>query len=80
MADGRRQVSEFLLPGGVFGLDALDRYDFAAEALEDGLIRRFPRRRVEALAGENAALSQQLRQLVSQKLRQAHERILGSGG
>jgi CRP-like cAMP-binding protein len=76
MADGRRQVSEFLLPGEVFGFDALDQYDFAAEALEEGLIRRFPRRRVEALAGENAALSQQLRQLVSRKLQQAHERML----
>jgi CRP/FNR family nitrogen fixation transcriptional regulator len=79
MADGRRQVSEFLLPGEVFGFDALDRYDFSAEALEDGLIRRFPRRRVEALAGENVALSQQLRQLVNQKLREAHERALVLG-
>ena len=79
MADGRRQVSEFLLPGEVFGVDALDRYDFSAEALENGLIRRFPRRRVETLAGENATLSQQLRQLVSRKLRQAHERMLVLG-
>jgi CRP-like cAMP-binding protein len=79
MADGRRQVSEFLLPGEVFGFDALDRYDFSAEALEDSLIRRFPRRRVEALAGQHVALSQQLRELMSRKLRQAHERVLVLG-
>ena len=79
MADGRRQVSEFLLPGDVFGFDALDSYDFAAEALEDTLLRRFPRRRVEALAGEHAALSQQLRRLMNEKLRQAHERMMVLG-
>ena len=79
MADGRRQVSEFLLPGELFGFDALDRYEFSAEALEDGLVRRFPRRRVEALAGRHVGLSQQLRELVNAKLRQAHERILVLG-
>jgi CRP/FNR family nitrogen fixation transcriptional regulator len=79
LADGRRQVSEFLLPAEVFGFDALDRYGFFAEALEDGLIRRFPRRRVEALAVQHVALSQQLRQLVNAKLRQAHERMLVLG-
>jgi len=79
MADGRRQVSEFLLPGEVFGFDALDRYDFAAEALEDALVRRYPRRRVEALAGQDAALSQRLRQLMNAKLRQAHDRMLVLG-
>jgi CRP/FNR family nitrogen fixation transcriptional regulator len=79
MEDGRRQVLEFLLPGEVFGLDALDRYDFSAEALEEGLIKYFPRRRVEALAGQDVALSQQLRQLVNAKLRQAHKRMLVLG-
>jgi CRP/FNR family transcriptional regulator, nitrogen fixation regulation protein len=79
MADGRRQVSEFLLPGEVFGFDALDTHDFAAEALEDTLLRRFPRRRVEALAGEHVALSQQLRRMTNEKLRQAHERMMVLG-
>jgi CRP-like cAMP-binding protein len=79
MADGRRQVSEFLLPGDVFGFDALDTHDFAAEALEDTLLRRFPRRRVEALAAQHAGLSQHLRQLMNEKLRQAHERVMVLG-
>jgi CRP/FNR family nitrogen fixation transcriptional regulator len=79
MADGRRQVSEFLLPGDVFGFDALDTHDFAAEALEDTLLRRFPRRRVEALAAQHAGLSQHLRQLMNEKLRQAHERMMVLG-
>jgi CRP-like cAMP-binding protein len=79
MADGRRQVSEFLLPGEVFGFDALDTHDFAAEALEDSLLRRFPRRRVEALAGEHVGLSQQLRRMMNEKLRQAHERMMVLG-
>jgi CRP/FNR family transcriptional regulator, nitrogen fixation regulation protein len=79
MADGRRQVSEFLMPGDVFGFDALDTYDFAAEALEDTLLRRLPRRRVEALAAQHAGLSQQLRRMMNEKLRQAHERMMVLG-
>ncbi len=79
MADGRRQVSEFLLPGDVFGFDALDTHDFAAEALEETLLRRFPRRRVEALAAQHAGLSLHLRQLMNEKLRQAHERMMVLG-
>jgi CRP/FNR family nitrogen fixation transcriptional regulator len=76
MADGRRQVSEFLLPGELFGFDALERHDFAAEALEDSLVKRYPRRGVEALAERSMPLSHKLRHLTSAKLRQAQERML----
>jgi CRP/FNR family nitrogen fixation transcriptional regulator len=76
MADGRRQVSEFLLPGELFGFDELERHDFAAEALEESLVKRYPRRGVEALAERSMSLSHKLRHLTAARLRQAHERML----
>jgi CRP-like cAMP-binding protein len=33
MEDGRRQIGEFLLPGDLFGWEALDEHDFGAEAV-----------------------------------------------
>jgi CRP/FNR family nitrogen fixation transcriptional regulator len=40
MEDGRRQISEFLMAGDLLGFDALDTFDFAAEAVTDVVLRR----------------------------------------
>src|SRR5215471_18015998 len=50
MEDGRRQIGEFLVAGDLFGFDTLGTYVFAAEAVSDVVVRRFPRRMVDALA------------------------------
>jgi CRP-like cAMP-binding protein len=76
MEDGRRQVGEFLLAGDLFGFDALDTYDFAAEAVSDVVLRRYPRRMVDALAESNMALARRLREIISTDLRSAHTRLL----
>jgi CRP/FNR family nitrogen fixation transcriptional regulator len=76
LADGRRQVSAFLLPGDLFGFEALATHDFAAEALQDSLVARYPRRAVEALAQRSVQLSQLLCALATARLRQAHDRML----
>ena len=79
LEDGRRQVSEFLLPGDLFGFDVLDTHDFAAEAVTDVVIRRYPRRMVEALAEKQLGLSRRLRDLAAVNLRAAHARLLMLG-
>src|SRR5690242_9999169 len=61
MEDGRRQISEFLMPGDTLGFDALEIYDFAAEAVSDVVLRRYPRRMVDALAERNVPLARRLR-------------------
>ena len=76
MEDGRRQVSEFLMAGDMFGFDALGTYDFAAEAVSDVVLRRYPRRMVDALAEGNATLARRLRDMASISLRVAHARLL----
>jgi CRP/FNR family nitrogen fixation transcriptional regulator len=76
MEDGRRQVGEFLMAGDLFGFDELETHDFAAEAVSDVVLRRYPRRMVEALAESNVALARRLRDLTSVSLRTAHTRLV----
>ena len=76
MEDGRRQVGDFALPGDLIGLDALETHDDTAEAVVDTVLRRYPRRMVEALADTQPALSCQLRKLALANLRSAHARML----
>jgi CRP-like cAMP-binding protein len=76
MEDGRRQIGEFLMVGDLLGFDALGTHDFAAEAVSDVVLRRYPRRMVDALAERNAQLARRLRDLTSISLRMAHTRLL----
>lgn len=76
MEDGRRQVAEFLLPGDMFGFDAFGEYDLAAEAVSATVLRRYPRRAVEALADRDPAVARTLRGLSSAKLRAAREQMM----
>ncbi len=76
MEDGRRQVGEFLLAGDMFGLDDLGTHDFAAEAITEVKLRRYPRRMVEALAESHAGLARRLREMTLGNLRCAHERMV----
>jgi len=79
MEDGRRQIGEFLMAGDVFGFDALSTYDFAAEAVSDVVLRRYPRRMVDAFAENNMALARRLRGMTSVSLRLAHTRLVSLG-
>jgi CRP-like cAMP-binding protein len=76
MEDGRRQVGEFLMAGDLLGFDALETHDFAAEAVSDVVLRRYPRRMVDALAEGSVLLARRLRDLTSISLRTAHTRML----
>ncbi|HEY7581626.1 MAG TPA: helix-turn-helix domain-containing protein [Acetobacteraceae bacterium] len=76
MEDGRRQVGEFLMAGDLLGFESLDAYDFTAEAVSDVVLRRYPRRMVDALASSNPALARRLRDMASVNLRVAHARLV----
>ncbi len=76
MEDGRRQVGEFLLPGDMFGWEALEEHDFSAEAVTAATLRRYPRRGLELLADRDHELARRLRALSARKLRAGRERML----
>lgn len=79
MEDGRRQIDEFLLPGDWFGFEALDTHDFAAEAVTEAVLRRYPRRAVDALAAEDVGVAGWLLRLASGHLRSARDRMVALG-
>jgi CRP/FNR family nitrogen fixation transcriptional regulator len=76
MEDGRRQIGEFLVAGDMFGFDTLGTYVFAAEAVSDVVLRRFPRRMVDALSESNLGLTRRLRDMTVVSLQTAHSRLL----
>jgi CRP-like cAMP-binding protein len=76
MEDGRRQIGEFLMAGDLLGFDALETYDFAAESVSDVVLRRYPRRMVDALAERNNGVARRLRDVTSISLRLAHARVV----
>jgi CRP/FNR family transcriptional regulator, nitrogen fixation regulation protein len=79
MEDGRRQVGEFFMAGELFGVDDLGSHAFAAEAVTEVILRRYPRRMVESLAESHPALGRRLRELALAHLRAAQERIVALG-
>ena len=60
LADGRRHVSEFYLPGDFIGLDAESNYLFTAEAMTEASIARYTRRSVDALALQEPRIGRRL--------------------
>ncbi len=79
MEDGRRQVADFRFAGDLLGLDDVGTHDFAAEAVTDVTLRRYPRRMVEALADGHTALARRLRTMALADLRNAYERMVMLG-
>jgi len=76
LEDGRRQISAFLVPGDMFGLELGDCHSFSAEAVEACEISMFDRRGVQALAQINNSVAMRLWELTAQSGRRLQEHIL----
>jgi CRP/FNR family transcriptional regulator, nitrogen fixation regulation protein len=74
--DGRRQVGAFYLPGDIFGLEFADEHTLSAEAITDCKIVVVKRRALNALAGRDASIAQQLFSMTGLELRRVQNRIL----
>jgi CRP-like cAMP-binding protein len=78
-ADGRRQVSEFLRRGDWFGLEELGPHLFAAEAVTNVVLVRFPRKQIETFAADRPVVDRKLRDLVCDRWRRAQTRLVVLG-
>jgi CRP-like cAMP-binding protein len=76
LADGRRQIGAFYLPGDVFGLESGDRHSFSAEAIVDSKILVVKRSTLENLAARDNEVAHQLWSLTRQELRRVQEHIM----
>jgi CRP/FNR family transcriptional regulator, nitrogen fixation regulation protein len=76
LADGRRQIGAFYLPGDIFGLEANEDHSFSAEAVSDSNILVIKRSAVMDLAVRDSSVAQQLWSLTSRELQRAQEHVL----
>jgi CRP/FNR family transcriptional regulator, nitrogen fixation regulation protein len=76
LADGRRQIGGFYMPGDVFGLDMGDEHTFSAEALSDVTVLYVRRSAVLTLAERDVHVARQLWAVTTRELAQAQSRVL----
>ena len=76
LADGRRQIGAFYLPGDIFGLEMGDDHSFSAEAITDSNILIIKRSTVVALAARDNNVARQLWTLTGQELKRVQDHIL----
>ena len=77
LADGRRQVLDFMLPGDFFGFTAHAHHAFAVEVIVEGtIVARYARRRIETLADSDPQLGQLIREMTFATISRLQARIL----
>jgi len=74
--DGRRQISAFLLPGDVFGLDAVEEHRFTAEAVCDATVLFVKRSALVGLAARDGEVANDLWRMAATELHNAHEHMM----
>jgi CRP-like cAMP-binding protein len=79
MADGRRQIAQFLFPGDYFSFMTLGEHNFTAEAVSDVVLMSYPQRQIERLGEELPHLKARFYQILSQRILdiQHHLTMLG---
>jgi CRP-like cAMP-binding protein len=76
LADGRRHIAEFFLPGDFIALDAEETYRFTAEAVTDTTLMRYPRSGIEQMTSAEPRMGKCLLHLLSMSLSAAQQQML----
>ena len=76
LADGRRQIGAFYLPGDIFGLEAGDEHTFSAEAVSDSQVLVIKRSAVMDLAARDSSVAQQLWTVTGRELQRAQDHVM----
>jgi len=76
LADGRRQVGGFYLPGDMFGLESETEHAFSAEAITECKVLVIRRSALTALAQRDHDVAQQLWALTSRELARVQQHVL----
>jgi len=76
LADGRRQIGAFYLPGDVFGIEGGDEHTYSAEAITDTRVIVIKRRALGNLAARDREVAQQLWAITGQELQRAQCHVM----
>jgi CRP/FNR family transcriptional regulator len=76
LADGRRQIVQFVFPSQFFGLSAAKDYAMSAEAVSDVSLIRYPRRHVDNLFASEHSIARVALDLANDELRAAQRQMI----
>lgn len=76
LADGRRQIGAFYLPGDIFGLESSGEHTFSAETVTETKVLVFKRSALVALAARDNEVLQQLWALTSRELGRVQDHVM----
>jgi CRP/FNR family nitrogen fixation transcriptional regulator len=76
LADGRRQIGAFYVPGDVFGLEAGETHHFSAEAITESKVLVVKRSALVALAARDTEVARQLWTITARELERAQQHFL----
>jgi CRP-like cAMP-binding protein len=76
MPDGRRQVTNFFLPGSILGFDLETQHGFTAETIVESVVRRYSKAPLDRLANERPGVAQQMLTLAVGRLASAQNQAL----
>lgn len=76
LADGRRQIGAFHLPGDIFGLETGDAHTFSAEAVADAKVLVIKRSALMALTQRDGDVARQLWNTTSHELRRMQNHVM----
>jgi CRP/FNR family transcriptional regulator len=81
LADGRRQVMAFALPGDFLAMPLADRFSFSADAVGEVSVCRFPREELKRLIQTNPGIMRLLIEFAASELQSAQDQLtlLGNG-
>jgi CRP/FNR family nitrogen fixation transcriptional regulator len=76
LADGRRQIGSFYLPGDVFGLEVGDDHGFSAEAITEAKVLVVRRNALMGLASRDGEVARQMWTLAGHELARVQGHVL----
>ena len=76
LADGRRQIQAFHVPGDLFGFEFEDEHSFSAEAISEARILVIKRSAVMALAARDNNVARQLWALTARELQRVQGHVM----
>ncbi len=79
VADGRRQIIDFLGPNDCFGMIGFEEHAYSVEAITDGVVIIYPRERLDHVIEEKPEIGCQLLRLACSELSRAQQSMLMLG-
>ncbi len=76
MPDGRRQITGFVFASDFLGIALKDHYAYSAEAVDNAVVCRFPRLKLESLFEELPRLEKRLLERASNELIAAQDQMV----